>query len=655
MIRKRKDDKYIILVFLFILLVIGIGYAYLTSNLSITGATSVAGNTWDIHFDNLNITNGSVTASTPATINPSDNTKISYTVLLNRPGDYYEFTVDMVNSGTLPGKITLVELSGITTDVEDVIDYSVVYTNSTKPVAVDDILNASSSKNIKVRVYYKEDIDEGDLLTSNVDLNITVNITFNQSDEEEINTDTIVQQLKTENASCFTKYNGQVTDQVGQTVTAQNVYVDHCMDKRNIIFNNMCWQMIRTTETGGIKMVYNGDAVDGKCESTRGDHKGIIQSNRYNQDLSSSYLYGSSFTYDITNNTFTLTDTETATWSDSTYENLLGKFTCKTSSDTCTTIYNVNGYKSNTEGYSSAYTIGDTNYAQIGTSSFNAYKESPAMVGYMFNKVYNSKTKNPGTTEYKFGSGFTYDTSTNTYTLSGTTQNISDWSTGYNQLNNTHYTCWNEEGTCNTISYIYFTSSPLTYYVEIRNGKSITDVLNEMLFEDSVNKYNSSIKGIIDSWYAQNLSSKTNMLEDTVYCNGRNITYYGGWNPDGGSTTAQLGYKNYGYSRDLSCLNETDQFAVGNNKAKLTYPVSLINEEDLFNLGVLSLTRTGAAYMELSAHSFYNQSAFLGYVRDDGTFDYDNGSFGTRPAISLKNGAIVFGGTGSETDPWIIE
>ena len=111
MIRKRKDDKYIILVFLFILLVIGIGYAYLTSNLSITGATNVAGNTWDIHFDNLNITNGSVTAITPATINPSDNTKISYTVLLNRPGDYYEFTVDMVNSGTLPGKVTLVELT----------------------------------------------------------------------------------------------------------------------------------------------------------------------------------------------------------------------------------------------------------------------------------------------------------------------------------------------------------------------------------------------------------------------------------------------------------------------------------------------------------------------------------------------------------------
>ena len=88
------------------------------------------------------------------------------------------------------------------------------------------------------------------------------------------------------------------------------------------------------------------------------------------------------------------------------------------------------------------YTIGDTNYAGIGKSAFNANYSSPAMVGYMFNKVYNLKYKAPGTNTFKYGSTFTYDTSTNTYTLTGTTQNISDWSSGYDKINNTHYTCW---------------------------------------------------------------------------------------------------------------------------------------------------------------------------------------------------------------------
>ena len=65
----------------FLLLFISIGYAYLSASLSINGNTTIAANTWDIHFENLSITNGSVTASTPAAINGSS-TSISYKVLL---------------------------------------------------------------------------------------------------------------------------------------------------------------------------------------------------------------------------------------------------------------------------------------------------------------------------------------------------------------------------------------------------------------------------------------------------------------------------------------------------------------------------------------------------------------------------------------------
>ena len=39
----------------------------------------------------------------------------------------------------------------------------------------------------------------------------------------------------------------------------------------NIIFNNMCWKIIRTTETNGIKLIYNGTPTDGKCETQTGD------------------------------------------------------------------------------------------------------------------------------------------------------------------------------------------------------------------------------------------------------------------------------------------------------------------------------------------------------------------------------------------------
>ena len=470
--------------------------------------------------------------------------------------------------------------------------------------------------------------------------------------------DTIVGLASNENA-CVTKYEGEVTDQVGETVNANNVYFDKCADKRNVIFNNMCWQVIRTTEKSGTKIIYNGDAVDGKCESTRGEHKGIVQSNSYIQLMSSNYLYGSSFTYDTETNTFTLVDTENAIWSDSTYENLLGKFTCKSTEGTCETLYSVNGYYDNIGGYASFYTIADTNYAQIGTSSYNANSTSPAMMGYMFNKSYRFNSKAPGTNTYKYSNTFTYDSSSGTYTLSGTINEISDWATEYNTINNTHYTCWNIDGSCNTISYIFSTSTNYAYHINITDGKGVSDALNEMLFNDNVNRYNSSIKGIIDNWYRENLLNKTNMLEDTVYCNARIITQYGGFDPNGGDTynSFSLTFKNYDETTNLECPNETDQFAVSNNKAKLAYPVGLLQVEERNIINTPSLMASGSYWWSSSPVYFVGDVSFLNSISAYGnrSTTKSNRDEGVRPAVSLKASSKIVSGDGSEESPWVIK
>jgi len=470
--------------------------------------------------------------------------------------------------------------------------------------------------------------------------------------------DTIANIAKKDN-SCVTKYEGEVTDEVGKTVPASNVYFNNCENQRNVIFGGFCWQVIRTTETGGVKMIYNGEPVNGKCERTRSNYKGIVQSNMTNQTLNTNYVYGKSFTYDTTNDTFTLTDTETATWSNSTYEDLIGKFTCKSSSDTCTTIYQINDYSSQTQAYASYYTIANTNYAQIGTSSFNARDKSPAMVGYMFNKVYNYKWRQHGLTENKYGSSFIYNDNTNLYTLSGTTQNISDLPTNYNQLNNTHYTCWNEIGECSMISYIYMTTSDTAYFISLEDGKNINDALIDMFSNDDVNRYNSSIKGIIDAWFAHNLADYTNYLEDAVYCNARNITDLSAFNPDGGSslTNDSLSFKNYYVTTNLACQNITDQFSISNNKAKLTYPVALLQNEETSNINISSLMKTSKDYWELSPLRFFGNHAIVRNVSRVGEIN-NNGvsnAYGIRPVISLNVNNKILSGSGSEEEPWIIE
>ena len=78
--------------------------------------------------------------------------------------------------------------------------------------------------------------------------------------------DTIVGLYK-ENNTCVTKYEGEVTDEVNKTVNASNVYFDKCANQRNVIFGGFCWQVIRTTETGGTKVLYNGIPTNGKCET----------------------------------------------------------------------------------------------------------------------------------------------------------------------------------------------------------------------------------------------------------------------------------------------------------------------------------------------------------------------------------------------------
>ena len=109
--RKQQSMKNAIIL---LILILGIGYALIQSNLNINGTANMGAPTWNIHWANVQVKEGSVSASTP-TIN-SAQTTVTYSVVLNIPGDYYEFTVDAVNSGTIDGMIESItsKLNGAT-------------------------------------------------------------------------------------------------------------------------------------------------------------------------------------------------------------------------------------------------------------------------------------------------------------------------------------------------------------------------------------------------------------------------------------------------------------------------------------------------------------------------------------------------------------
>ena len=65
--------------------------------------------------------------------------------------------------------------------------------------------------------------------------------------------------------------------------------------KNNLLYANLCWKIVRTTETGGVRIVYNGKPVSGKCTNTTGDSTQIGTS-KFNQGDDKKqyvgYMYG---------------------------------------------------------------------------------------------------------------------------------------------------------------------------------------------------------------------------------------------------------------------------------------------------------------------------------------------------------------------------
>lgn len=125
--RNKKRDR--MMLFLILLLAISVGYAAISTTLKITGTASVATNTWGIYWDVPVVTSGSVTDTVPTRTQDSNNpsnTKLVWSIELALPGDYYEFTVDVVNESSLDAMITSINNTASPT-LPSYIKYTVTY------------------------------------------------------------------------------------------------------------------------------------------------------------------------------------------------------------------------------------------------------------------------------------------------------------------------------------------------------------------------------------------------------------------------------------------------------------------------------------------------------------------------------------------------
>ena len=583
------------------------------------------------------------------------------------------------------------------------------------------------------------------------------------------------------------------------STSAGNTIATEILEKNNVLFANHCWKMIRTTDTGGVKLMYNGEAENNQCLENRDGHIGYNSST--DDSLNPTYYYGTDYTYDKTNNVFSLSGTVT------TGTIQIGQYTCKSTSSTgtCSTLYQVDSLNDDST-YKLLNLISNANYSQYGKLAFNGNLFSPAHEGYMYNTVYprgyignginldnvgiylgggnyfsdtvdygnivadkytlinpqpistlddysqlvgkyvgysqtnayvhyivsvhddraschelkngdltvsmtigDSYTDNGNGTytlnnprlinyvdwfngeysnckykyfcsgenstcanighmtrtsaiyyisfnkqdETKFGENITYNN--NNYTLTGDIKEIWDFGIESNRqlLNSHHYSCPNNSTSCSTVNYFIWDDTYL-YYTELNNVNNINDALNNMLNVDSVNQINSEIKTGVDSWYRHYMTNYTNYLEDTIFCNKRDVRSKASWNPNGGNMTTFMTFNYIG--NDLSCLNTTDKFSVSNNKAQLTYPVGLLSYAESYLLENSILRSSPKEYWIISPVRFgstaYGYSIYeQGGYRSSGIAN----SYGVRPVISLRPGIEYISGNGSMADPYVVD
>ncbi|MBR6137639.1 MAG: DUF285 domain-containing protein [Bacilli bacterium] len=164
----RKIGIYLIATI--IIAFITIGFAYLNASLSIVGSSSIKSSSWNVYWDNIQVSDGSVSGSqvTQEPTIDSSKTAVSFNVRLSKPGDFYEFTVDAVNDGTMDVMVDVVtggiyESNGTTPkELPNYLEYSFTYASGDSIVA-NDLLKVGWQKKYKIRVHFKEDISPIDL------------------------------------------------------------------------------------------------------------------------------------------------------------------------------------------------------------------------------------------------------------------------------------------------------------------------------------------------------------------------------------------------------------------------------------------------------------------------------------------------------------
>ena len=296
-------DKKLLLIILIMVLIVSIGketYALFTDEVS-SIAQSYSTGTLKLSYSNTSV-----------------NLDNAYPLTDKEGTNQNENTITITNVGTLAYKFNvIIDPSGDSTISSDLIRVSI---DGEKPATLstdsniiirDVILNPGSSRIFTIKLWISGDASSSDVLNKKFSASLTsTGIAVKDMEDSD---GTVLIGEYTGTLYNYIRNNADTTVQIDFSKTSEEsntngIYMTANTDSgkpvyyyrgnvdNHLIFANFCWKIIRTTETGGVKLIYDGVPTDGMCNNTEDTAVvgGLAFNPTYNDAKYVGYMYGSS-------------------------------------------------------------------------------------------------------------------------------------------------------------------------------------------------------------------------------------------------------------------------------------------------------------------------------------------------------------------------
>ena len=404
------------------------------------------------------------------------------------------------------------------------------------------------------------------------------------------------------------------------------------VDNNNVLFANMCWKVVRTTSTGGTKLVYAGIPFNSETNATYNSVTDL------NVDKTKLKCVAGANLAPIT----------------------------KVNATIGTSPFN----KRDGSPVYAGYIYGDNSYTRyrfFNPPAGTIYANDVSWDGTKYTLIDTVAVPAGGQSDTRPGASMPFY------------QEIAD---------KYHYTCGSTATSCKAVRYTHFAANYSDYnnnYLYLKNGKNIEQAKLDIYR----NTNNSTVKDFIDAWYEGNstnglhanekLKDHADQLEDTVFCDDRTFASGPMKSKDDGlnkvdnilvnsslfAPSARNPYAQYAQNTvkpSLSCANENDRLRAAQLGAKL----GLLTIDEATLAGSSTQGFSTQSYLNISADTWllspqYWSDGYAGAfnLQKDGqsarsSVTWDEGT--VRPAISLSfTASLIVAGDGTMEKPWVVQ